>query len=165
MFCQQGVIIIKYLLVASNLFSLSVSAMNITCYWHTILIPKHFTVVSPNGYWCLLGLTKKPHFKIFSLQNSQCWYLNDPGSTIYLVAWSCFSKLVQNFERRSNWKIQWQSLNKDMPIEVGRFERKITYRNWNNSTNWVPKMDVITMTDSFEMQFKHNKNELEDIDT
>ena len=129
---QQGVIMIKYFLVASNLFALLVSVIKITYYWHTILIPKHFTLVSPNGPWCLLGLTPPLHFKNVSLQNSQCWYLNNPGSTIYLVAWSCFSKLVQNLESRSNRKSQWQYLNGDNQIEVGWFERRINYRKSNN---------------------------------
>ena len=41
---------------------------------------KSYTMGSPNGP------DKNFHFRIFSLQNSQWWYLNDLGSTIYLVA-------------------------------------------------------------------------------
>ena len=71
-----------------------------------------------------LGIDKKNHLKMSHFKNSQLCYLNDPGTTIYLVAKSYFSKLAQQIEKNPIRSSQLKSLNEDKHIEVCLIKNK-----------------------------------------
>ena len=104
---------------------------------------------------------QKPPTQKISLQNSECWYISNPGSTIYLVSRSWFAKFIQNFEILSNWNYTAKIPNEDKIIEVEWFDKKLGHWDWTYIMHQVPKLGVITITNLFETRLKYNEVTIE----